>query len=174
MMNIKAAIYLEYDPKEPWAEIVRERVNGSYDNRGDYMMTEDDMSYMEDVFITPLLPFDEYLVECGYHSMTKEFMEREKALDADGKSALRDMMSKYGLHFLARYRIPCQGGAVFQVTVICGKMFYSRIGAPYEIMGPSTERISDGYISSDDPLPYQTDEDLMVYLAKLIEKAKEY
>jgi len=41
-------------------------------------------------------------------------------------------------------------------------------------MGPSTERISDGYISSDDPLPYQTDEDLMVYLAKLIAKAKEY
>ena len=54
-------------------------------------------------------------------------------------------------------------------SVISGMMFYSRINAPYEIMGPS-EREDD----SGDPRGYQTEEDLMVYLAKLVSKAKEY
>lgn len=133
-------------------------------------MTEDDMSHMKDIFLNRQLPFAEYLVECGYHTMTKEFMERELVLDdAEGKSALRDMMSKYGLHFLARYKIPCSGGAVFQVTVISGKMFYSQADKPYEVVGPMVDDDD-----SDKPRGYQTDEDLMIYLAKLVTKAKEY
>ena len=125
-------------------------------------MADDDMSHMKDVFLNRQLPFAEYLVECGYHHMSREWMDNPSG-------AVGNMMEKYGYHFSAKYEIPCAGGAVFNVSVISGKMFYSRIDAPYEIMGPS-ERDDDG----SDPRAYQTEEDLMVYLAKLVSKAKEY
>jgi hypothetical protein len=127
-----------------------------------YSMADDDMSHMEDVFLKRQLPFAEYLVECGYHHMSREWMDNPSG-------AVGNMMDKYGYHFSAKYEIPCAGGAVFNVSVICGKMFYSSTDAPYEILGPS-ERDDDG----SDPRAYQTEEDLMVYLAKLVSKAKEY
>ena len=127
-----------------------------------YAMTDDDMSFMREVFIPdpqsnekPKLPFNQYITEWGLHPMSQG--------DVDG--AMFKMGEKYGESFQCRYSIPCSGGAVFNVSVISGKMFYSRKDAPYEIMGPDM----DG-----DVLSYQTDEDLMVYLAKLVAKAKEY
>jgi hypothetical protein len=128
-----------------------------------YSMMDDDMSHMEDVFLKRQLPFAEYLVESGYHALTLEMLDKP-----DG--ATGNMMEKYGSHFSAKYQIPCAGGAIFNVSVICGKMFYSSIDGPYEVMGPSVSVHDD----SGDPSGYQTDEDLMVYLAKLVSKAKEY
>lgn len=129
-------------------------------------MTGENMNHMEDVFLNRQLPFVEYIVECGYHPMTQRYLN----CHPEKESALRDMMDKYGSHFSAKYQIPCEGGAVFEVSVISGMMFYSRIDAPYEIMGPSVSVHDD----SGDPRGYQTEEDLMVYLAKLVSKAKEY
>ena len=129
-------------------------------------MADDDMSHMEDVFLKRQLPFKEYIVESGYHAMTQEILDKPES----DKSAVRDMMDKYGYHFSAKYQIPCKGGAVFNVSVICGKMFYSETDKPYEIMGPSVSTHDD----SGDPSGYQTEEDLMVYLAKLVSKAEEY
>ena len=128
-------------------------------------MIGENMNHMEDVFLNRQLPFAEYIVECGYHPISQRYLK----CHPEKESALRDMMDKYGLHFYAKYEIPCEGGAVFNVSVVSGMMFYSRIDAPYEIMGPP-EREDD----SGDPRGYQTEEDLMVYLAKLVSKAKEY
>lgn len=125
------------------------------------MMNEDDMSFMEDVFLKRQLPFPEYLVQCGYHPMSQGILESKDK---------EKMLGKYGLHYSAKYEFPCKGGAVMKVSVISGMMFYSRKDAPYEIMGPTVGE-DDG---SGDPLAYQTDEDLMIYLAKIIDKAKEY
>ena len=138
----------------------------------EYMMVEDDMSFMAPVFMDRQLPYPEYLVECGYHPITKEILNRgvNKSVAI---SAMGDMMRKYGLHFSAKYEIPCKGGAVFNVSVISGKMFYSRTDAPYEISGPYM-RDKDEDDESSDPLGYQTDEQLMLYLAKLIVTADEY
>ena len=153
-----------------------------------YAMIEDDMSFMEPIFMGKQLPFPEYLVKCGYHPMTQEVLNKQAQLIAAPheeanplsthggdeqiakRNALEGMMGKYGLHFAAQYKIPCAGGAEFSVSVISGKMFYSRIDAPYEIMGVALEDGDDG----DEPLPYQTDEQLMIYLAKVIAKAQEY
>jgi hypothetical protein len=151
------------------------RTAKQFELRRMYQMIEDDMSHMEGVFLQRQLPFKEYIVESNYHSMTREIIDKtcaaETTPDAQSHkaSALRNMMEKYGLHFQAKYVIPCKGGAVFNVSVISGKMFYSRIDAPYEIMGPSA-----GEEDGDDPRGYQTEEDLMVYLAKLVSKAEEY
>jgi hypothetical protein len=128
-----------------------------------YSMMGDDMSHMEDVFLKRQLPFAEYLTESGYHRLSMEMLDKPSG-------ATGNMMEKYGLHFSAKYEIPCAGGAVFKVSVISGKMFYSSIDGPYEVMGPSVSVHDD----SGDPSGYQTEEDLMVYLAKLISKAKEY
>lgn len=150
-------------------------------------MIEDDMSFMEPIFMGKQLPFPEYIVKCGYHPMTQEVMEKTQTMKemhpVDPRSthggdevittklsALDGMMNKYGLHFAAQYKIPCASGAEFSVSVISGKMFYSRIDAPYEIMGVALEDGDDG----DEPLPYQTDEQLMIYLAKVVAKAQEY
>lgn len=143
---------------------------------GEYMMIEDDMSFMAPIFLDRQLPYPEYLVECGYHPITKEILSKrhneftlsdEKNIEI---SALGDMMRKYGLHFSAKYEIPRRRGGVFNVSVISGKMFYSRTDAPYEISGPDMRDEDD---ESSDPLGYQTDEQLMLYLAKLIVTADE-
>ena len=63
-------------------------------------------------------------------------------------------LQEHGYHFYAKYVFP--NGK--KVSVVCGQMFYSRIDAPYEV------RI-DG---EDEPRGYQTDEDLMILLAKAI------
>jgi hypothetical protein len=156
-----------------------------------YMMIEDDMSFMEPIFLERQLPFPEYLVECGYHAMTREIINRgvpqvrsdEEAHDAINplsthgddeqlvkRGALEGMLDKYGKHFSAKYEIPRVGGGVFNVSVISGKMFYSRTDAPYEIMCGALRDEDD---DTTDPLPYQTDEQLMIHLAKVIAKAQE-
>jgi hypothetical protein len=161
-MSLKEDAWLRPQPLCTIQKEINKRLNGIYDLVGDYMMIEDDMSFMEDVFLKRQLPFPEYLVECGYHHMSRELME-SKSKDS--------MLDKYGHHYGAKYEIPCKGGALFKVSVISGMMFYSSKEAPYEIMGPSE---SDNDEDEKDPLGYQTDEQLMIYLAKLIAKAKEY
>lgn len=61
--------------------------------------------------------------------------------------------AKGGGHFYARYEFP--NGT--NVSVICGSMFYSRIDAPYEVR-----------VDGEEPHGYQTDEELMILLAKAI------
>jgi hypothetical protein len=137
-------------------------------------MTEDDMSFMEPIFLERQLPFPEYLELCGYHAMTQEVINKYKETDGTDevtkRGALEGMLDKYGKHFRAVYRFPCKGGASISVSVISGKMFYSKIDAPYEIMGVALNEGEDG----DEPMPYQTDEQLMIYLAKVLAHSQEY
>ena len=135
-----------------------------------YLMIEDDMSHMEDVFLYRQLPFPEYLVRSGYYETTREMIgktcaaETDKSATSEQVGMFRKMMNKYGLHFRAVYEIPCASGRVINVSVISGKMFYSRTDAPYEVLCSLDEDES----GTNDPRPYQTDEDLMLLLAKLI------
>lgn len=128
-------------------------------------MHEDDMSFMREVFIPdaelnqkPRLPFNEYIVDWGLHPMSIEVRENSK-----NASALSEMRRKYGDSFQCRYNIPRPDGTFTELSVISGMMFYCRKDAPYEVMVYGGK--SDG-----DPLPYQTDEDLFILLAKLIAK----
>jgi hypothetical protein len=128
----------------------------------------DRFDHMEEIFMPdtqgndkPLLPFSEYIVEWGYHDMFKESLDSPNGI-------LDKMFKKHGKHYKAIYSIPCKGGAVMRVSVVCGNNFYSEPNAPYEVRCP---RIDE---DSDEPLRNQTDEDLMVTLAKLIAYAKEY
>jgi hypothetical protein len=61
--------------------------------------------------------------------------------------------AEIGGHFYAKYKFPNGKG----VSVICGALFYSRIDAPYEVR-----------VDGEKPHGYQTDEDLMILLAKAI------
>ena len=122
---------------------------------------EDDMSFMREVFMPdehgnekPRLPYNEFIYEWGLHPVSQ------------GKGeAIKDMHRKYGDHFLCRYRIPCPSGKVVTLSVITGMMFYSRKDAPYEVMVNEAE--------SNDPLAYQTDEDLMLLIAKLLTEGED-
>jgi hypothetical protein len=121
-------------------------------------MHEDDMSFMREVFMPdtqgndkPKLPFNQYITEWGLHPISVEG-------DVDG--AMHKMKEKYGNHFRAIYKVPRPDGTVTEVGVISGMMFYSRKDAPYEVM------VHDG--RKNDPYAYQTDEDLMLLLAKLL------
>jgi hypothetical protein len=140
-------------------------------------MIEDDMSFMEPIFMERQLPFAEYLEKSGYHPMTQEILNKQAFSDEQAHegipkvSALKGMMDKYGLHFAASYRFPCKGGASISISVISGKMFYSRIDAPYEIMGVA---LGDEDDEERDPRGYQTDEQLMIYLAKVLAHSQEY
>jgi hypothetical protein len=125
-------------------------------------MHEDDMSFMREVFMPdtqgnekPRLPFNKYIVEWGYHHMCKEL----ENVDHDPNGALAKMRDKYGNSFACKYRIPRPDGTKTEVSVICGMMFYCRKDAPYEVM------VYDG---DNDPYGYQTDEDLMLLIAKLL------
>lgn len=136
-----------------------------------YLMIEDDMSHMEDVFLHRQLPFPEYIVRSGYHEVTREVIDKTCAAETSRTAtsthvgALRKMQDKYGLHFRAVYEIPCASGRVINVSVISGKMFYSRLDAPYEVLCSHLDQDDEG---NTDPRGYQTDEDLMLLLAKLI------
>ena len=101
----------------------------------------DDMTHMEAVFI----PIDRDRPSLPYD----EFITEGGRHPIGG-----DIESKVGGHYYARYEFP-NGRAV---SVVCGQLFYSRIDAPYEV------RIDD----EDEPHGYQTDEDLMILLAKAI------
>jgi hypothetical protein len=91
----------------------------------------------------PNLPFSEFIVDAGEHRVTK------------GSS-----FTKYGSHYYAQYEIPRKDGKVIDVSVISGGMFYCRPDAPYEV------RVTG--MNGDEPRGYQTDEDLMILLAKLV------
>jgi len=106
-----------------------------------------DMSHMVSVFVPidrdkPALPYDEFITEWGEHPLG----QGEK--------------SKIGKHFFARYEFP--NGK--QVSVVCGQLFYSTVDAPYEVWVTGADKKSE----TDDPLGFQTDEDLMILLAKAI------
>ena len=121
-------------------------------------MMDDDMSFMREVFMPdehgnekPRLPYNEFIYEWGLHPVSQ------------GKGeALADMHRKYGDHFICRYRVPRPSGRVVELSVISGMMFYSRKGEPYEVM------VNGGEDNHGDPLAYQTDEDLMLLIAKLL------
>jgi len=108
-------------------------------------MTQGDMSHMEAVF----LPTDRDRPSLPYDEFIVE----------GGRHPVSEALErKVGGHFFARYEFP--NGRT--VSVICGQLFYSRIEAPYEV------RI-DG---EDEPHGYQTDEELMILLAKAIGDTK--
>jgi hypothetical protein len=68
------------------------------------------MSHMDEIFLTPLLPYREFLVTHGHHNA--ELMQG----------------GKLGKHYHARYEFRCGT----EVTVISGPLFYCRPDAPYE------------------------------------------
>ena len=111
------------------------------------MVIREDMSFMEAVFKPinrnkPSLPYDEFIVDWGEHPLG----QGEK--------------SKIGGHYFAKYVFP--NGK--QVSVVCGQLFYSTVDAPYEVWVTGADKKSE----TDDPLGFQTDEDLMILLAKAI------
>ena len=104
-------------------------------------MRKDDMTHMEAVFV----PTDRDRPALPYDEFIVE----------SGRHPLSEGLGrKVGGHFFVRYEFP--NGK--EVSVICGQLFYSRIEAPYEV------RI-DG---EEQPHGYQTDEELMILLAKAI------
>lgn len=103
-------------------------------------MTRDDMTHMEAVF----LPIDRDKPSLPYDEFIVEW----------GKHPASSYKGDKGDHFYAKYEFP--NGR--KVSVICGSMFYSRIDAPYEVM----------FEDEDEPHGYQTDEELMILLAKAI------
>ena len=129
-------------------------------------MREDDMSHMREIFMPdtqgnerPRLPFNRYIVEWGFHPMSKEVMAK-----GDNNGAMAKMRKKYGDSFMCKYKVPRPDGTVVHLSVISGMMFYSRTDAPYEILCSLDEEET----GTSDPRPYQTDEDLMLLLAKLL------
>lgn len=129
-------------------------------------MHEDDMSFMREVFMPdahgnekPRLPFNQYIYQWGLHPISRDFSK------TDPTSALAEMHRKYGDSFACKYRIPRPDGTVVELSVISGMMFYCRTDAPYEVMVYDDRK-------DNDPLPYQTDEDLMVLIAKLLGETK--
>ena len=104
-------------------------------------MTRDDMSHMEAVF----LPIDRDRPALPYDEFIVDGGRHPSVFASD---------PKYGEHFYAKYEFP--NGV--EVSVVCGQLFYSTIDAPYEV------RV-DG---EDEPHGYQTDEELMILLAKAI------
>lgn len=137
-----------------------------YARRNKYRMNEDDMTFMKEVFMPddqgdekPKLPFSKYIVQWGYHPLT---METYRTQGSDKTGALAEMRRKYGDHFQAMYQVPRPDGTLTKVSVISGMMFYSRKDEPYEVMVYAPGKEYDG------PLPYQTDEQLMLLIAKLL------
>ena len=73
-------------------------------------MRLNNMNHMAEIFLTPLLPYREFLVTHGEHG-----------------AALMDS-GKLGKHNHARYKFPCGT----EVSVISGPLFYCSPDAPYE------------------------------------------
>jgi hypothetical protein len=99
-----------------------------------------DMSHMVSVFV----PIDRDKPALPYDEFITEGGFHPSSLAED---------PEYGRHFFARYEFP--NGR--KVSVICGALFCSRIDAPYEVR-----------VDGEEPHGYQTDEDLMILLAKAI------
>ena len=104
-------------------------------------MTRDDMTHMEAVF----LPIDRDKPALPYD----EFI-----VEGGRHPSSAQFSAEIGGHFYAKYKFP--NGK--EVSVVCGQLFYSRIDAPYEVMSDD----------DDEPHGYQTDEELMILLAKAI------
>ena len=127
-----------------------------------------EFDHMHEVFLPdkhgdekPRLPFSEYIVEWGYHPMYESALRNPDGI-------MSQMARKNGKSFRAIYSIPCKGGAMMKVSVVCGATMHCSANAPYEVNMPNI------WQNSEDPFGYQTDEDLMILLAKLIAYAKEY
>ncbi len=127
-----------------------------------------EFDHMQEVFLPdkhgdekPRLPFSEYIVEWGYHPMYESALQNPDGI-------MSQMARKNGKSFRAIYSIPCKGGATMKVSVVCGATMHCSANAPYEVDMPNI------WQNSEDPFGYQTDEDLMILLAKLIAYAKEY
>ena len=127
-----------------------------------------EFDHMHEVFLPdkhgdekPRLPFSEYIVEWGYHPMYESALRNPDGI-------MSQMARKNGKSFRAIYSIPCKGGAMMKVSVVCGATMHCSANAPYEFDMPNI------WHNSEDPFGYQTDEDLMILLAKLIAYAKEY
>ena len=144
-------------------EVARRAAGRPSELKERYMMIEDDMTFMADVFLNRQLPYAEYLTESGLHPITKN-ENKAIAEGRDDSGALAKMRRKYGDHFIARYSVPRPNGKFTELSVISGMMFYSRRDAPYEIMvyGEGTKE------RDNEPIGYQTDEDLMILIAKLL------
>jgi hypothetical protein len=108
--------------------------------KGSFRMHRDDMTHMEAVF----LPIDRDRPALPYD----EFIVNS------GRHPNGTFEKKLGGHYYAKYEFP--NGR--KVSVVCGQLFYSRIDAPYEVM----------FEDEDEPHGYQTDEELMILLAKAI------
>jgi hypothetical protein len=100
----------------------------------------DDMSFMEAVFLPT--------------GRDKPSLPYDEFIVDSGRHPIGDLEGKIGGHYFARYEFPNSTS----VSVVCGQLFYSTIDAPYEV------RV-DG---DDEPRGYQTDEELMIILAKTI------
>ena len=127
-----------------------------------------EFDHMQEVFLPdkhgdekPRLPFSEYIVEWGYHPMYESALQNPDGI-------MSQMARKNGKSFRAIYSIPCKGGAMMKVSVVCGATMHCSANAPYEV------NMLNIWQNSEDPFGYQTDEDLMILLAKLIAYAKEY
>jgi hypothetical protein len=127
-----------------------------------------EFDHMQEVFLPdkhgdekPRLPFSEYIVEWGYHPMYESALQNPDGI-------MSQMARKNGKSFRAIYSIPCKGGAMMKVSVVCGATMQCSANAPYEVNMPNI------WQNSEDPFGYQTDEDLMILLAKLIAYTKEY
>ena len=127
-----------------------------------------EFDHMHEVFLPdkhgdekPRLPFSEYIVEWGYHPMYESALRNPDGI-------MSQMARKNGKSFRAIYSIPCKGGAMMKVSVVCGATMHCSANAPYEVNMPNI------WQNSEDPFGYQTDEDLMILLAKLIAYTKEY
>jgi hypothetical protein len=136
--------------------------------RSDDLDRVKEFDHMHEVFLPdkhgdekPRLPFSEYIVEWGYHPMYESALQNPNGI-------MSQMARKNGKSFRAIYSIPCKGGAMMKVSVVCGATMHCSANAPYEVLMPNI------WQDSEDPFGYQTDEDLMILLAKLIAYAKEY
>lgn len=109
--------------------------------KGSFKMRQDDMSHMEAVFV----PIDRDRPSLPYDEFITEWGKHP---------AINGIESNVGGHFYAKYKFPNGKGA----SVVCGQLFYSSIDAPYEVM----------FNDEGDVHGYQTDEQLMILLAKAI------
>jgi hypothetical protein len=139
----------------PYAEEVNKRISAKTKDWDNYMSKEDDMEFMREVFMPdvqgderPKLPFSKYIYDWGEHPLMEQMDSADRA--------------RHGSSFFARYTIPRPDGTLTGISVVCGSYFYSRKDAPYEVLLIA----DDG--NDNEPLGYQTDEDLMMFIAKLL------
>jgi hypothetical protein len=95
---------------------------------------------MDEVFMTPLLPYKEYITEHGLH-------EVGKGIGIGAK------------HYQALYEFPDQQ---INVSLIHGPLFHCAVNAPYEW------RVSTGLGHLEEVEGYKTEEELYILLTKIL------